>query len=76
MNVRKYKFHKVKPIVASEPAVAYRSQYKYEEMDAYARQIDEEMANLQSQGRFDQKEIEAILKEHLRTPYLYATDSA
>ena len=40
--------------------------------DYYARKIDEEMDRLWAEGKWDNEKNEAILKEHLRTPYNYA----
>ena len=40
--------------------------------DYYARKIDEEMGQLWAEGKWDNEKNEAILKEHLRTPYKYA----
>ena len=38
----------------------------------YARKIDEEMDQLWAEGKWDNEKNEAVLKEHLRTPYKYA----
>ena len=38
----------------------------------YARKIDKEMDQLWADGKWDNEKNEAILKEHLRTPYKYA----
>ena len=35
----------------------------------YAQKIDEEMDRLWDEGLWDKEKNEAILKEHLRTPY-------
>lgn len=35
----------------------------------YARRVDEEMDKLWESGQWDNEKNEAILKEHLRTPY-------
>jgi len=40
--------------------------------DYYARKIDEEMDQLWATGKWDNEKNEAVLKEHLRTPYKYA----
>ena len=40
--------------------------------DYYARKIDEEMDQLWAEGKWDNEKNEAVLKEHLRTPYKYA----
>lgn len=40
--------------------------------DFYARKIDEEMERLWAEGKWDNEKNEAVLKEHLRTPYKYA----
>lgn len=40
--------------------------------DFYARKIDEEMDRLWAEGKWDNEKNEAVLKEHLRTPYKYA----
>ena len=37
--------------------------------DYYARRVDEEMDTLWVSGQWDNEKNEAILKEHLRTPY-------
>ena len=37
--------------------------------DYYARRVDEEMDKLWVSGQWDNEKNEAILKEHLRTPY-------
>lgn len=37
--------------------------------DYYARRVDEEMDKLWESGQWDNEKNEAILKEHLRTPY-------
>lgn len=39
--------------------------------DYYARRVDEEMNRLWESGQWDDEKNEAILKEHLRTPYKY-----
>lgn len=38
----------------------------------YAHKIEEEMDQLWADGKWDNEKNEAILKEHLRTPYKYA----
>lgn len=40
--------------------------------DFYASKIDEEMDRLWAEGKWDNERNEAVLKEHLRTPYRYA----
>ena len=40
--------------------------------DYYARRVDEEMDRLWEEGKCDNEKNEAILQEHLRTPYKYA----
>ena len=40
--------------------------------DFYARKVDEEMDRLWAEGKWDNEKNEAVLKEHLRTPYKYA----
>ena len=40
--------------------------------DFYARKIDDEMDRLWAEGKWDNEKNEAVLKEHLRTPYKYA----
>lgn len=40
--------------------------------DFYARKIDEAVDKLWDEGKWDNEKNEAILKEHLRTPYKYA----
>ncbi len=40
--------------------------------DYYARRVDEEVDKLWESGQWDDKKNEAILNEHLRTPYEYA----
>lgn len=40
--------------------------------DFYARKIDDEMDQLWAEGKWDNEKNEAVLKEHLRTPYKYA----
>ena len=40
--------------------------------DYYARKIDEAVDKLWDEGKWDNEKNEAILKEHLRTPYKYA----
>ena len=37
--------------------------------DYYARKVDEEMDRLWAEGKWDNEKNEAVLKEHLRTPY-------
>ena len=37
--------------------------------DYYARKVDEEMDRLWAEGQWDNEKNEAVLKEHLRTPY-------
>ena len=37
--------------------------------DYYARRVDEEMDKLWESGQWDNEKNEAVLKEHLRTPY-------
>ena len=39
--------------------------------DYYARRVDEEVDKLWESGQWDDKKNEAILNEHLRTPYEY-----
>ena len=38
----------------------------------FADRIDEEMDQLWAEGKWDNERNEAVLKEHLRTPYKYA----
>ena len=40
--------------------------------DFYARKAEEAMDRLWEAGLWDQEKNDAILKEHLRTPYKYA----
>lgn len=40
--------------------------------DFYAQKIEEEMDRLWAEGKWDNEKNEAVLKEHLRTPYRYA----
>lgn len=40
--------------------------------DYYARKIDDAIDQLWDEGKWDNQKNEAILKEHLRTPYKYA----
>ena len=40
--------------------------------DYYARRVDEEVDKLWESGQWDDEKNEAVLKEHLRTPYKYA----
>jgi hypothetical protein len=40
--------------------------------DYYSRKIDEAVDKLWDEGKWDNEKNEAILKEHLRTPYKYA----
>ena len=40
--------------------------------DYYARRVDEEVDKLWESGQWDNEKNEAVLKEHLRTPYKYA----
>ena len=37
--------------------------------DYYARKVDDEMDRLWAEGKWDNEKNEAVLKEHLRTPY-------
>lgn len=37
--------------------------------DYYARKVDEETDRLWAEGKWDNEKNEAVLKEHLRTPY-------
>ena len=37
--------------------------------DYYARKVDEEMDCLWAEGKWDNEKNEAVLTEHLRTPY-------
>lgn len=37
----------------------------------YARKVDEGIAALEAKGLWGRKESEAVMKEHLRTPYIY-----
>ena len=40
--------------------------------DYYARRVDEEVDKLWESGQWDDEKNEAVLNEHLRTPYEYA----
>ena len=40
--------------------------------DYYARRVEEEMDLLWEAGQWDDEKNEAVLNEHLRTPYHYA----
>jgi hypothetical protein len=40
--------------------------------DYYARRVDDEVDKLWESGQWDNEKNEAVLKEHLRTPYKYA----
>ena len=40
--------------------------------DYYAHKIDVAVEKLWDEGKWDNEKNEAILKEHLRTPYRYA----
>lgn len=40
--------------------------------DYYARKIDNAVEKLWDEGKWDNEKNEAVLKEHLRTPYKYA----
>ena len=40
--------------------------------DYYSRRVDEEVDKLWESGQWDDEKNEAVLKEHLRTPYKYA----
>ncbi len=40
--------------------------------DYYARRVDEEVDKLWESGQWNEEKNEAILNEHLRTPYKYA----
>ena len=40
--------------------------------DYLASKIDKEMDQLWAEGKWDNEKNEAVLKEHLRTPYKYA----
>ena len=40
--------------------------------DYYASKIDDAVERLWDEGKWDNEKNEAILKEHLRTPYRYA----
>ena len=37
--------------------------------DYYERKVDEEMDRLWAEGKWDNEKNEAVLQEHLRTPY-------
>lgn len=39
--------------------------------DYYARRVDEEVDKLWESGQWDDEKNEAVLSEHLRTPYQY-----
>ena len=39
--------------------------------DYYARKVDEEVDKLWESGEWDNEKNEAVLTEHLRTPYKY-----
>ena len=38
----------------------------------YARRVDEEMDRLWESGAWNKEKIDAVLQEHVRTPYRYA----
>ena len=40
--------------------------------DYYARRVDEEVDKLGESGQWNDEKNEAVLNEHLRTPYEYA----
>ena len=40
--------------------------------DYYAHRVDEEVDKLWESGKWDAEKNEAVLEEHLRTPYKYA----
>ena len=40
--------------------------------DYYARRVDEEVDKLWESGQWNDEKNEAVLNEHLRTPYKYA----
>jgi len=40
--------------------------------DYYARRVDEEVDKLWESGQWNDEKNEAVLNEHLRTPYEYA----
>ena len=40
--------------------------------DYYARRVDEEVDKLWESGKWNDEKNEAVLDEHLRTPYKYA----
>ena len=40
--------------------------------DYYARRVDDEVDKLWAEDKWNNEKNEAILKEHLRTPYKYA----
>ena len=42
------------------------------EAQNYARRVDDEMDRLWDEGKWDHEKNEAILQEHLRTPYNHA----
>ena len=39
--------------------------------DYYAKKVDEGFAELEAQGLWGREQSEAVMKEHLRTPYVY-----
>lgn len=39
--------------------------------DYYARKVDEGIAELEAKGLWGREQSEAVMKEHLHTPYVY-----
>lgn len=39
--------------------------------DYYAKKVDAGIAELEEQGLWGREQSEAVMKEHLRTPYIY-----
>ena len=39
--------------------------------DYYFKKVEEGMAELEAQGLWGREQSEAVMKEHLRTPYVY-----
>ena len=39
--------------------------------DYYFNEVEKDMANLESQGLWGREQSDAVMNEHLRTPYIY-----